>query len=120
MITWPQLVRLIAIGLMKSFNWLLKASEHRVLTIIAAEVAHSSAWKSSRRSICASPNVRGPLTPDAIRPSELAARIGEVLIVPVAQGNPPQSGELTSGPLHARRRVSFHVRPEMSARARPG
>src|SRR5829696_6532827 len=96
MITLPQLVRLMPTGRMKSFSCEVNESEERLLSIALPNDAHLSAWKISRRSSCASPNVRAESEPLEMMPSESAAGMGELLMVPVAHGLPPQAADGTS------------------------
>src|SRR5918993_611475 len=97
MITLPQFVRSMGTGAMKSLSCEVNESEDRLLSIADPKVTHWSSWKSSRRSICASPNVRRAREPEEMMPSDSAAGIAKVLlIVPVAHGprsTPPTSFE---------------------------
>src|SRR5829696_603870 len=81
MMTLPQLVRLIGTGAMKSFNCEVKESDARLLSIALPKDSHLFSSKMTERSMLASPNVRGESDPS---PSESAAGIGLVLMVPVA------------------------------------
>src|SRR5262245_53820583 len=119
MITCPQFCRLIGIGATKSFSCEVNESDERLFNIALPNDAHLSGWKSSRRSICASPNVRACFEPEAISPSESAARIGDELIVPAAHGLPPHVGLFTSRSVVGPQAVPVQKRPVMSAREPP-
>src|ERR671910_1657167 len=93
MITCPQFCTLMPTGATKSFSCELKASDDRLFSIALPIDAHLSGWKRRRRSSCASPNVLGSFEPEVISPSDSAAGIGDVLIVPAAHGALPQVAE---------------------------
>src|SRR5262245_6090484 len=100
---------------MKSFSWVVKESDARDLTIIEPKLRQVDPPWMKRRSNCASPKVRGCFSP---RPSLSAAGMTELLIVPTAQGPPPQAVPASrswDGP-HT---VPVHERAEMSARLPP-
>ncbi len=119
MITWPQLVREISSGRMKSFSCDVKESEDRLLIIALPNERQLFGWKMSLKSMLASPNVRASFCPVEIRPSESAAGITEVLIVPAAHGPPPQVADGASISAGAPQAVPLHVRAVRSARAPP-
>src|SRR5215217_5377763 len=94
-------------------------SEDRLLSIAAPKEEHLFGWKSSRRSICASPKVRAARELGAVTmPSDSAAGIGVLLIVPAAHRLPPQVVEGTSRFVGAPQEVSVQVRAVMLARLR--
>src|SRR5262245_29538740 len=92
MMTLPQFCRLIPSGVMKSFSCEVKESDDRLLIRADPKLTHLPVWKISRRSICASPKVRADLDPVVMSPSDSAAGIVLLLIVPTAHGLLPHSG----------------------------
>src|SRR5918994_2377516 len=106
-------------GATKSFSCEVKASDERLFSIALPNDAHLFGWKSNLRSSCASPNVLGCLEPEVISPSDSAAGIDEVLIVPAAHGAPPHVAEGASRSVVGPQAVPVHVRPVMSAREPP-
>src|SRR5215217_2899628 len=119
MTTLPQLVRLMPTGRMKSLSCEVNESEDRLLSIAEPKEVHLFAWKISRRSSCASPNVRAAREPEPMMPFDSLAGIGELLIVPLAHGLPPQVAEGASRSWGAPQAEPFQVRPVMLARAPP-